>query len=158
MGAAQCRAGLVFDFQASQPVNSFGWVLGLINPAFVYNPSSQGAITSLAFSIDQSEMANFTYVPPVPDPARLLILQGGNYYGVIANGTFPGVGIFSPVSASGLTASSLVFVNMTNSAIVDAHGNTVQPGFTDASLHPDFSAAGGAIEFGQADIHNFVCG
>src|SRR5689334_11725597 len=90
--AAPSYAAVVFSFAATEPIQSYTGVVGIVNPSFVYDPATQGAITSLDFSIQSAIFDNFTPVPPAMAAARAVILQGGNYYTAQATGPFPGVG------------------------------------------------------------------
>jgi hypothetical protein len=123
--------------------------LGLVNPAFSYDPATQGAV----LSIDASIFKDLTLTPP---PAGVpytfaytfipLIEQDGNFYLTVISAT----GISSPnttsgfntISASGLTAGDFDQFDFTTGA------------FT--SNHPDFS--GDTMSFGLASAITGVSG
>jgi hypothetical protein len=156
--AAPSHAAVIFSFDATEPIQSYTGVVGIVNSSLVYDPATQGAITSLNFSIQSAIFDNFTPVPPANAAARAVIFQGGNYYTAQATGPFPGVGTFGTVSATGWTAANFGLFNLTNSTIVDALGTVLGPGEIDSSINPNFSASGAPIEFGTGGVFNFKCG
>jgi len=108
---------------------------GFIATGFGYDPSAQGALTSLAYSNDRyvsvgSELAGLNTV------TRSLLLQGGHYYlATIADPAAQPRDTWFTTSASGLASSNYI-------------GFDFATGLSDASLHPDFSTAGSQIAFG----------
>ncbi|HLI84228.1 MAG TPA: hypothetical protein VKV17_09945 [Bryobacteraceae bacterium] len=124
-------------------------VFGLINNGFVYNPATEGAIASLTASADVNVTVNrppaggFT---PVFVP---LLEQGGNYYISILYGNAFQANVttigYQTISESGLMAGDfgqIDFQSPTNplTATYNLYSN------------PDFSSAGGPIQFGFAPI------
>jgi hypothetical protein len=61
--------------------------------------------------------------------------QGGNYYFDTITGPSLSTGVFQTISGSGITASAFELINFST-------------GVADPTQHPDFSAAGGVIDFG----------
>jgi hypothetical protein len=88
--------------------------LGLLNNAFVYDPSTQGAIFSIGASVDKD-----TTVPAgsYGNTFRPLIEQSGNYYlAAIAGQSIQGPGStgFITFARSGLVASDFVLFNFSS--------------------------------------------
>ncbi|MBW4092015.1 MAG: VPLPA-CTERM sorting domain-containing protein [Proteobacteria bacterium] len=112
--------------------------LGITNSAFSYNPTTQGAVTSIAVSVDKNFTAdtNNTY----GNAFRLLIEQDGNFYADVIVGT-PLVGAgttgFETFSGTGLTAADF--------ALIDTATGT-----TNTASNPNFS--GDPIQFGIGQV------
>jgi hypothetical protein len=118
--------------------------LGYLNTTFLYNPSTQGAVTSITVSIDNvTLLLNLPGEPTVFDNFLPLIEQDGNYYydnltsGPYAN---PGDANYVTISAT-LTAANFDQFNATT-------------GVTTTSSHPNF--AGDQMEFGLIVYEQFV--
>jgi hypothetical protein len=158
--ATPSHAYVIFNFNASQPIQSFSAAVGVINPNFTYNPSTQGAITSLNFSVQTEQVQNFVpFIPPNGTVgASALIYQNGNFFAAQARAPFPGDGIWIDISATGWTATNFQLINLTGATITDSHGVMVAPGAFDTGFNPDFSATGGPIEFGTGGTFAFLCG
>jgi hypothetical protein len=148
---------VVINYTATTPINSFIAAAGLVNQSLVYNPSTQGAITSLDFSIQTEQVVNFASLQTTIG-ARAVILQGGKYYTAQASAVYPGNGVYVNESAIGWTANDFGLFNLTNSTIVDSASNTLGPGGIDLAVHPDFSNSGGVINFGTGGLFGFACG
>jgi len=122
--------------------------VGAINPAFSYDPSTQGAITSIDLAEDHYvnviDPFNFWNKALINNPTsgNWLLEQGGSfYYRTVALPWVPGV--YTTVKSSGTVATDW---NQIDSAT----------GTVNTSSHPDFSASGSAIEFGvvgAASLH-----
>ena len=97
-----------------------------------YNPSAQGAITSISFSLDSK---TFTSSDTHTDIQALgfVLLQSGNYY--TKSGFTSGVPSWTAGSLTGLTASDF-------------------SQFGGGAGMPNFSATGGPIEFGFFDANS----
>jgi hypothetical protein len=121
---------------------------GVINTTFVYDPATQGAIST----IDASVAKNFSINSAVPygNSFRPLIEQDGNYYAAVISGPVlqgPGSTGFNTLSATGLTASSFLQFDPTTGTFGSAHpnfaGDTMEFGLQQllgASAVPGFSA------------------
>jgi hypothetical protein len=108
-------------------------IVGETNNSWTYNPSTQGAIGGLDFSVDK-------YLDsPVPNTLNTgipLLFQNGNYYVDFVSGPLP-KDQFNTIVGDDLQASDFELLDFSTGA-------------RDASMHPDFSANGGAITFGTA--------
>ena len=109
---------------------------GMINTGFSYNPSTSGAISGINFSLDRYT----TYSPSgivvlANATAGALLQQGGNFYLDSITGPAFSAATWQTVSTTGLTASAFCLYSFTT--------NT-----QDCGQNPDFSSAGGAIDFG----------
>jgi hypothetical protein len=104
---------------------------GHLNSNFAYNPSVQGAITSVDFRYDLIEFSPLNGFEVIYQP---LLFQNGTYY----VGSFDNLdqAVWTTFTHSGLTASG--FGN--------SDGGYSLPGAGPAS--PNFSSTGGLIEFG----------
>jgi len=123
------------DFHVDWTVNTtFTVFVGLINSGFTYNPAS-GAISTIDVSLDK----NITFTDSilnVPNAtASALLEQNGNFYLDTVTGPALVQGTWQTVSATGLTASDFSLYDLTTNTL-------------DNTMHPDFSAAGGVIDFG----------
>jgi len=102
-----------------------------LNPAFTYDPSTQGAITSIDVSYDLKEFAPLFGIEVV---YSILAFQNGTYF----------IAPFENLSQSSWTHfshSGLIAANFINGFSVSR-----LPG--SGPFTPDFSSAGGPIEFG----------
>jgi hypothetical protein len=148
---------LLVNFDATTPINSFFAAVGVIDPALVYNPSVQGPISTLDFSIQTDQILNYSSLQTTIG-SRAVIYQNGEYYTAQATAPYEGNGVFVTDSATGWTANDFGLFNLTNSTIVDSLGNTLGPGGIDSNIHPDFSSSGGPIEVGTGGLFGFTCG
>jgi hypothetical protein len=114
----------------STPFSTIGYFL---NPSFVHDPATQGAIQSIGFSLDVSIQTNGPLPPG--QAVYVVISQDGNKY-VHAFPTPSVPDVYQTVAGTGLQAND--FGLLLNAAI----------GTTDNSQHPNFSA--GAMTFGFA--------
>jgi hypothetical protein len=123
------------DFHVDWTVNTtFTIDVGLINSNFTYNPAS-GLISTIDFSLDKNVTFTSGTVVFMNATATPLLEQNGKFYVDTITGPAFTSGTWQTVSATGLTAS--------NFSLYDFNTNTV-----DSTMHPDFSAAGGVIDFG----------
>lgn len=109
---------------------------GLINSSFAYNPSTQGAITSIDFSLDRYTTFTAGTVVLSNATAGVLLEQGGNFYLDSLVGPAFSAATWQTVATTGLTASSFCLYSFATNAAPDCTQN------------PDFSASGGVIDFG----------
>jgi len=137
-GPAQCSScgdpgdalETVFNWGGASEVNAT-LVLGVINSAFTYDPSTQGALWNITTSIDAS--VSNTNVGFPPDPYYyLLIEQDSNYYYGLVNFDSNESG-FQLLSATALVASNFDQFNPST-------------GVTTSSSNPNFD--GDTMEFG----------
>ena len=159
--ATPSHADVVFNFDASSPINSFTAAVAIVNPNFSVDPAATtNGITSLNFSIQTDQIQNFSPViaPNATIGAASIIEQNGNFFFAQARAPFPGDGIWVTVSATGLTAGDYIFFNPSGSSVVDAKGNMVAPGSFDGAFNPDFSTSGAPIVFGTGGTFAFTCG
>jgi hypothetical protein len=105
-----------------------------------YNPSMQGAILSLDFSID---IINISNTPGAAVDAAPMLQQGGNFYRANLLLTFSTS--WTTLSQTGYTAAS--FGLLSN----DPSGTGSLINF---SMNPDFGPTGGAISFGLGSGHS----
>jgi hypothetical protein len=136
-GPAQCTScgdpgnalEAIFNWGGAPEVNAT-LVLGVINSAFTYDPSTQGALWNISTSIDASEANTMGYPP---DPYYfLLIEQDSNYYYGLVNFDSNQSG-FQLLSATGLVALNFAQFNPST-------------GVTTSSSNPNFN--GDTMEFG----------
>jgi hypothetical protein len=85
---------------------------GILNTTFTYNPSTQGAITSISASVDKDFTVNIAL--SFNNTFRPMIEQDGNYYvagiaGPVLNG--PGTTGFNTISNGSLAATDFQEVN-----------------------------------------------
>src|ERR1700732_4297650 len=106
-------------------------MIGFMNTTFAYDPSSQGAITSINASADKFYAAPFTFNANFFRP---LISQGGNFYLATISGSVA-EGVWNSFSQTGLAANDFVLFDFTT-------------GTFNNSDHPDFSS--GPMELGLA--------
>src|SRR5579859_6733039 len=108
-------------------------ITGESNNTWTYNPSTQGAIGGLDFSVDK-----FVHTPAVNtiNTGIPLLFQDGNYYVDFVPGPLP-KDQFNTISANDLQAGNFELLNFSTGAF-------------DNTSHPDFSATGGLITFGTA--------
>jgi hypothetical protein len=102
-----------------------------------YNPSTQGAITSIDYSEDSINFTPDTIVPGAGQAAGLLIIQNGKYYrqqSPFFVMPYSGFSNWAPNIATGLLAAD--FAEVTNTGIIMISSN------------PDFSAAGTNMQLG----------
>ena len=107
----------------------------IINKTFAYDPSSQGAITSLSFTVDKL----LTTSPEVPstDAIAIRIQQGGKIYGTAVTApNFFGTTGWRSYSGSGLVATNFLEFDYTTGVL--------------GTGHPDF--AGGPMLFGLGQL------
>jgi hypothetical protein len=128
------NAGLVID-------------IGLINTTFVYNPATQGAITTIDASLDKD--LSYSQATPVTGTInnnfRPLVEQDGLFYLAqipgpalnIVNTTSATTG-WNNISATGLTANDFTQFNFATG--------------TFGTAHPIFTASGDVIMFGVAQL------
>jgi hypothetical protein len=103
--------------------------VGLIGNLFTYNPSTQGAITSIDASVDKNLTVNFTNTGSVPlgNTFRPLIFQDGIVYLAAIAG--PGIGTgqdttgYNTLSQSGLTALNFLSYDFTTGTFGTANPN-----------------------------------
>ena len=131
------NAAIDFEVTVGQ-LQTTAYFGGFLNQSESYNPLTQGAITSIATSMDKnfSVSTNVSY----NNRARLLLEQDGNFYvATIDGGTFQGPGAtgFKPFSASGLLATDFQQVDPVT-------------GLTTSGSNPNF--AGDPIVFGVAQF------
>lgn len=105
-----------------------------MNVTAFYNPSSQGAITSINYSEDS---INFVNQGGNGQGSGLAIIQGGNTY-ILRNPIlvmpYAGYSTWTANPAAGITASDMW--------MIDNAGNLF------SGLNPDFSITGGVMQFG----------
>lgn len=104
--------------------NSTEVLTGILNTTFTYNPSTQGAITSIGASVDKDFTVNITL--GFGNTFRPMIEQDGNYYvagiaGPVLNG--PGSTGYVTISNANLFASSFLQVNPMTGVIGTANPN-----------------------------------
>jgi hypothetical protein len=92
--------------------NSTEVLTGILNTTFVYNPSTQGAITQISASVDKDFTVNVNL--GFGNTFRPMIEQDGNFYvaaisGPVLNG--PGTTGFDTISNGSLVATSFQEVN-----------------------------------------------
>jgi hypothetical protein len=123
------------DFHLDWTVNTtFTVFVGLINSGFTYNPAT-AAISTIDFSLDRNVTFTSGTVVQSNAAATALLQQNGKFYLDTITGPALVAGTWQTVSATGLTASSFSLYDFTT-------------GILDSTMHPDFSAAGGVINFG----------
>jgi hypothetical protein len=123
---------------------------GLINNTFVYDPATEGAIDSIAASVDTNVIVNpapgggFT---PIFVP---LLEQGGNYYiSMLYGNAFDSNNVttvgYQTISESGMMATDFGQIDFTSPSnpLVSTY---------DLYSNPDFSSAGAPIQVGLAPI------
>jgi hypothetical protein len=121
----------IFTTLPSPVAESFAGTSYVMNNNFVYDPSTQGTISSFGVSVDQS--IAFTGAALSTGAFTPVILQGGDYFVFhIALSFTPGV--YETVSDTMLTANDFDLVTTMSDETVDA------------TVHPDFS--GGPLELG----------
>jgi hypothetical protein len=92
---------------------------GIIENSFTYNPSTQGAITSINASVDKS-FSTTENGAGIGNTFRLLIEQDNNFYLASIVGstvTGPGDTGYVPFSATGLTAADFTLFNTTTGTV-----------------------------------------
>ena len=104
-------------------VNTGLVALGIVNTTFAYNPATQGAIYSIAASVDK----NFSTPPnlgSVTNAFRPMIVQDGNYYlaGIVGPDFSGGTTGFLTLSGA-LQASDFVQYSFSTGAFGTAHPN-----------------------------------
>jgi hypothetical protein len=123
---------------------------GLINNDFVYDPATEGAISSITASVDTNVIVNrppgggFT---PIFVP---LLEQSGNYYiSILYGNAFYSNNVttigYQTISESGLMASDFGQISFTSP--INPLLSTYNP-----YSNPDFSSAGASIQVGLAPI------
>src|SRR5262249_23791970 len=116
------------------PGITFSTFAGLPNKSFIFDPSTQGAIQGVNFSVYRS--VTFSGITANSNAtAAILAKQNGNFYFDSITGPVLVPGTFQTISATGLVSGDFQLVDFTT-------------GLTDATQHPDFSASGGPIDFG----------
>ena len=121
---------------------------GNIYTAALYDPTAQGALGPINMSID-SHCRSADGCIGNGEALGFAILQGGNLYlnelfdtgNDFAGHNYIDAGWVTQ-AATGLTASDFYLVHVTDTTLVDP------------TLHPDFSAAGGVMEFGFTTINS----
>src|ERR1700722_1923736 len=113
---------------------------GLLNTGWVYDPTTQGAITSIDFSADKNLASTFT-ISSVTAPA--LLYQDGNYYFDFVLGS--PVSGYQTISASDLTAADFGLYDFT-------------AGTYNTAVNPNFTDTGDAITFGIGNRQNGTTG
>jgi|HubBroStandDraft_2_1064218.scaffolds.fasta_scaffold59440_2 hypothetical protein len=119
--------------------------LGLVNNSLLYNPGTEGAITSIDASVDK----DFSFQPAesngFTNGFHPLIEQNNQFYEAdIAGASSPSGTVVStlgyqPLSQSGLTAGSFNLINFGTGVIDD-------------TSHPNFSATGDPLSFGLVQL------
>ncbi|HLK49212.1 MAG TPA: PEP-CTERM sorting domain-containing protein [Bryobacteraceae bacterium] len=146
--ASNCASCGVGAGEALQFVSAFGDTtsaqgdvdLGFLNNTFVYDPSTQGAILSIAASADKNISLNISIAGgnPFGNTFRPMIEQDGVFY----LAAIPGPGItsgssgFNTLAKSGLSAADFTSFDFST--------------FTFGSQHPNF--AGDTMVFGVAQL------
>jgi PEP-CTERM motif-containing protein len=119
---------------------------GVIETAFTYNPTTQGAIASINASVDKNLTTSEISTTAIGNTFRPLIEQDGNFYLAAVTGpsipTGPGTTGYQTISASGLGASDFLLFDFMTGIF--------------GTAHPDFG--GDAITFGLGQTFNFVPG
>ena len=116
------------EIRIGTPAVNFETQQGFINNGFTFDPTTQGAISSIDFSLDKNFTANLGFSF---NSVRALIEQGGNFYeATISLSTTQGVWT---TGAATLLASDFALFNFVTGAL-------------DASQNPSFS--GTALAFG----------
>lgn len=118
----------------SAPNITFSTAVALLNTSFIFNPSSQGGIQNLNFSVDRFITLTGGILGGTNN-ASALVLQNGNYYFDTVAGPTLIAGQYQTVSGTGLLASDFQLIDLSTGNI-------------DTTQHPDFSSSGGAIDFG----------
>jgi hypothetical protein len=114
----------------------YGYMAGFLYSAFAYDPGSQGAVTSLDFSLDRAVDFQVNGNPVVGGiTGRMLLQQGGQTYMAVSAPVAPPGNGFVAVVMNGLLASDFGLYDFSTNAL-------------DMSLNPDFAA--GAMSFGFA--------
>lgn len=122
---------LAQNFSLTGAVQGAEVVSALINKGWTYNPSMEGAISGINFSIDKFTSTTFT-----SEAGTLAALQDGKFYIFSVLGTVD-VGAWETIAKEGITASSgWEVVNLTNGII--------SPGA------PNFTPNGDPLSFGFA--------
>lgn len=134
-GPAQCACGdpgtglqTIFTITAAGNTN-VEMDVGVINPGFVYDPGTEGALQFVSDSIDASESNSNPGFPP-EDQFEIFIQQGSNFF-YDPGSFFPGGG-FNLLSSTNLSSA--------------AFNQIKSDGTTDFTSHPDFN--GSPLEFG----------
>ena len=123
------------DFHIDWTVNTtFTVEVGLINSGFTYSPAT-GAISTVDFSLDRNTTFTDSTVVLANATATPLLEQNGKFYLDQVTGPAFVAGTWQTVSATGLTAGDFSLYDFTTNTL-------------DSTMHPDFSTAGGAINFG----------
>lgn len=117
--------------------NSFATGTSL-NTVFQYDPTTQGALTSLTIGFDVRFSGSSGLSTPAAPFFRAVLRQGGSFYSFQGSSLQPpNNGAWTPASFTSLSATDWVR---------SGGGN------------PDFSATGGAIQFGYNASISFSCG
>jgi hypothetical protein len=126
-------SALDINYTVNDPGEDLVTIVGETNNGWTYNPSTQGAIAGLNFSVDKyiDTPAVNTINTGIP-----LLLQGGNYYVDFVSGPLP-KDQFNTITGDDLQAADFELLDFSN-------------GDLDSSMHPNFSSSGGVITFGTA--------
>jgi len=137
--------GLTFNTQNSNPAVLTTASFGVVENGFSYNPSTQGAITSIDASVDK----HIAITTPVPIPYTSafypLIFQDGNYYMaqvVLGSYVAPNDTGYVAASQAGLTAGDFSLYSFLDG--------------TTGAGHPDF--AGDPLQFGLGSLSRSFAG
>jgi hypothetical protein len=109
----------------------------LINNNWNYDPSTQGAIEGINFSLDKEVATDFS-IGSITAPA--VIEQGGNFYVDFIFGV-PIGNVYQTITGTNLQASDFGLYDFST-------------GTFNAAINPDFSATGGDISFGVGNRQN----
>jgi hypothetical protein len=111
----------------------FNMWLGVTEDSWVYNPSTEGAISSIDISGDVLGITG-----PSSIAFQALILQNGNYYFGVGGFVSTATGNWETSAASGLLSGSWAEINPGD-------------GSWDYSQNPDFSSSAAPITFGYVE-------
>jgi hypothetical protein len=108
--------------------NSTEVLIGILNTTFTYNPSTQGAITSISASVDKDFTVAFGNNSTLGfgNTFRPLIMQDGNYYVAAISGPVlnaPGTTGYNTLSNGSLLAANFLQVNPVTGVIGTANPN-----------------------------------
>ena len=125
-----------YDFSAD-PGATISTATGLINSSWNYDPSTQGAIAGINFSVDK-ELNTIFPISSISAPA--LLEQGGQYYIDFLSGDTTG-GVYQTISGTDLQAADFGLYDFAT-------------GTYNTAINPNFTSTGGEISFGIANRQN----
>jgi len=141
--------GAAVQINTTVPAGQFLALEYLLNPSFVYNPGTQGAISSISFSQDVNFQSG---IGVGVEAAFSLISQGGNLY-VDRINVPASAGVFEAASASGLQASDYDLITNVNTL---AENTTEHPNFSSGPLEFGFMGAwsnqAGSPAYGEVEL------